>query len=146
MVCEYDGAGGLPVENEGSDMNGFGGGSSVTSFFFLWRRSKMAPRTIRAIPAIPPMTPPTMPPTGVVGAAVASGGAEEVADPATAVLVADVVEDSALEEAPEDVDDDCEVELEEDDLLDVVEEDLVLVLVLVEVTLTVDRVLPVCRR
>lgn len=84
-----------------------------------------------------------MPPTGVDDAAVASGGAEEVAEPATAVLVADVVEGSALEEVPEDVDDDCEVEpVEEDDLLDVVEEDLVLV----EVTLTVDMDLPVWRR
>ena len=81
-----------------------------------------------------------MPPTGVDGAAVASGGVEEVAEPATAVLVADVVEGSALEEVPEDVDDNCEVELvEEDDLLDVAEEDLVLV----EVTLTVDMDLPV---
>ena len=128
------------VENEGCDMKGCGGGSSdAASFFLCWRR-KTAPRTMRAMRAIPPMTPPTMAPTGVGAAVVATGGAEEVAAPATAVLVADEVVFGAAEvedEAPDDVDDDCEAELVEDVLLVVVLD----ALVVVEVTLTVDMVL-----
>jgi len=86
------------------------------------------------------MTPPTMAPTGVGAAAAATGGAEEVAAPATAVSVADDVVSEAAEledEAADDADDDREAELDEDVLLVTVLD----ALEVVEVTLTVDMVL-----